>query len=165
MDKKLIEKYKNEMFNTYAKRKFPTVEKAVQTISPVADNAANNEGSLVVLVTAVRSLYPIKNALVTVFSGENETRENIISVYTDESGKTEPIYLSAPDRQLSLESENKVSLGESRSKAADNPAVYILYKAVRQKIQHAGACQHLFSSKKLFSRDPQSGVAQCSGAW
>ena len=108
MDKKLIEKYKNEMFNTYARRKFSTLEKSVQTISPVSGNPTDNEGALVVLVTAVRSLYPIKNALVSVFSGENETRENIISVYTDESGKTEPIYLSAPDRELSLQSENKV---------------------------------------------------------
>lgn len=107
MDKKLIEKYKKEMFNTYAKRKSYSFEKAVPTVSQGAVEN-KNEGALIVVVTAVRSLYPIKNAQVTIFKELNEQRENMITVLTDESGRTEPIYLSAPDKQLSLESENNV---------------------------------------------------------
>ena len=108
MDKKLIEKYKNEIIKTYAKRKDFTFEKVKSAASGNIKAMPENDGALIVVVTAVRSLYPIENARVTVFSGENESREDIVTVLTDESGKTEPIYLSAPDKQLSLESENKL---------------------------------------------------------
>lgn len=61
-------------------------------------------GKLKVAVTAVRGLYPVKDATVTVFDG-NESE--IKSEKTDQSGQTGEIILPAPDKALSLDKDNK----------------------------------------------------------
>ena len=90
MDKNLIEKYKAEMLNM-SKRAIPT--------QATAENVSN--GELIVMVTAIRNLYPIENAKITVFKGSMENRVKITEALTNESGRTERIILPAPDKIFS----------------------------------------------------------------
>lgn len=92
MDKDLIEKYKNEMLREYAKAN-PN-QKAVAAIS--TDVADKGYGELVVNVTALRGLYPVKGAEVTVFKGQGDNITVIDSDITDPSGKTKHFKLPAP---------------------------------------------------------------------
>jgi len=113
MDKSLIEKYKEEMRNMYlSSRNTPRVS----NITP-PDNAdeanmdsppdeSENTGRLIVTVTTVRSLYPVENARVTVFSGEIDNRRPIDSDLTDQSGRTKAFALETPSKNISLNSSS-----------------------------------------------------------
>lgn len=110
MDETLIKKYKHEMMKMYNSRKkvIPAVANAnpaPPTAEPVLQDG-ENIGGLIVAVTAVRSLYPVENALVTVFSGDMENRTTIAEDFTDQSGRTKRFLLETPNKSLSLDSEN-----------------------------------------------------------
>lgn len=59
------------------------------------------KGYLVVNVTSVRELYPIPNAKITVFTGEEDNRKIFAQGVTDISGKAGPFELSAPNIEYS----------------------------------------------------------------
>ena len=103
MNPDLIEKYKNEMLNIYSKVK-PT--QTTTTNIPKSENSS--EGYLLGVVTAVRSLYPVKNAKVTVFTGDYENMQVVDTSTTDQSGRTKVFALTTPEKALSLEEDNKI---------------------------------------------------------
>ena len=104
MDKELMEKYRQEMMNTYNVTK-PTMA-TVTEMPKIELHAAHNVGQLIAIVTAVRSLYPVKGAKVTIFTGTEDSKNIIATAYTDQSGRTEAFILPTPSKQLSLNSNN-----------------------------------------------------------
>ncbi len=109
MDKNVIEQYKQEMLNMYKKSKNlkPTknfVEAAVY--NPPTENSDSQKGSLIAIVTALRGIYPVENAEVTVFTGNIGDKQVIDKAFTDSSGRTRPFLLDTPNKQISLEEQN-----------------------------------------------------------
>ena len=104
MDKSLIEKYKLEMLNMYKKKAAPTV---LQTVAPQEEPPTDSSGQLIAIVTSLRGIYPVENAKVTVFTGNYGNMQVVDTAYTDESGRTRPFVLETPNKQISLESDNK----------------------------------------------------------
>jgi len=113
MDRDLIEKYKSEMLRMYKGRNEAVAEKSdkiVTTDMAVGDDKANpttdSSGKLIGVVTAIRSLYPVKNAKVTVFKGNTDNMQIIDVKNTDQSGRTDAFILPTPERSESLTPEN-----------------------------------------------------------
>lgn len=105
MDKSLIEKYKLEMLDMYKKTKSaPTV---LPTAVPQSEPLPESKGQLVAIVTSLRGIYPVENAKVTVFTGNYGNMQVVDTAYTDQSGRTRPFVLQTPNKQISLESDNK----------------------------------------------------------
>lgn len=107
MDKNLIEKYKNEMLNMYKQKSTPKVIpiKAEENEETTPENNIQNQtGELTALVTSLRSIYPVKDAKVTVFTGNPDNMNVIDTSFTDESGRSKSFVLSAPDKDLSQNS-------------------------------------------------------------
>lgn len=65
------------------------------------NNLSSSSGGLLVNVTTLKGLYPVKGAVVTVFSGDVNNMQVIDSRVTDQSGRTSVFVLSAPERALS----------------------------------------------------------------
>ena len=112
MDKDIIEKYKREMLKMYnlTPKAVPvqTTENRIpqnNASQPTPDTAS---GSLIGIVTAVRALYPVKNAKVTIFTGDYADMNVIDSDLTDQSGRTKTFVLPTPEKALSLEETNTV---------------------------------------------------------
>lgn len=128
MDNELIEKYKKELMRMYRSSPSPRVRPtaARESAPPKAETAAreapldkqgayeqgtpydkedstDQNGRLVVMVTAVSSIYPVENAKVTVFTGDYKAPNIIDTDFTDQSGKTKTFSLPAPSRGLSME--------------------------------------------------------------
>ncbi len=110
MDKNLIEKYKNEMRRMYNSANAPIRTTATEIITPAPppQNTDTTTGSLLGIVTAIRSLYPVKNAKVTIFKGDYPDMQVIDSDFTNESGRTKIFTLPAPAKALSLEEDNQI---------------------------------------------------------
>lgn len=107
MDKELIEKYKREMLDMYrTARAIPTVTKIDNTPPPATPESY---GQLIGIVTALRGIYPVPNAKVTVFTGNYNDMQIIDTAYTDQSGRTKPFILETPDKQLSLDQNNQTT--------------------------------------------------------
>ncbi|MBR2447447.1 MAG: hypothetical protein IKB29_00520 [Clostridia bacterium] len=108
MDQNLIEKYKNEMRKMYksanANVKATIAEKTAHNPTPENENSA--QGSLIGIVTAIRSLYPVSNAKVTVFTGDYSNMQVIDSDTTNQSGRTKTFTLPTPERSLSLNQDS-----------------------------------------------------------
>ena len=109
MDKMLIEKYKAEMMGMYLSSK--NTPKNYFETSPDNANEANidtkpiytdSTGNLIVSVTTVRSLYPVENAMVTIFNSESQ--QPIDKSITDQSGRTKSFVLETPAKSISLSS-------------------------------------------------------------
>lgn len=103
MDKNLIDKYKEEMLRMY---RSVNATPAAPTPNPDSVLQSTNEGYLFGIVTAVRALYPVKNAKVTVFTGDYNDMNVIDSALTDESGRTKIFTLPTPEKALSLDQDN-----------------------------------------------------------
>ena len=101
MDNNSLEKYKKEMLEMYHKSTLKAQPVNVAT-APVSQNM----GSLIGIVTSVRSLYPVKGAQVTVFTGDYQNPAIIDTDLTDESGRTKTFILETPESALSLDSAN-----------------------------------------------------------
>lgn len=106
MENDLIDKYKNEMLNMYKRAKKEANIK--QEVLPVVNETDihDSSGGLLVQVTTVNGIYPVKNAKVTVFSGDISNMQIIDTDFTNESGRSKVFVLSAPKKELSLESQN-----------------------------------------------------------
>lgn len=96
MNNELFEKYKNEMLKMYNSVR-PT-----EAVPVVATTQATQNGGLLGVITSFNSLYPVKNARVTVFTGEYEDMNIIDTDITDQSGKTKVFTLPTPDKNLSM---------------------------------------------------------------
>ena len=113
MDKSLIEKYKAEMMGMYRSSKpiLPESEViATANFNEKVDEIPKTDestGGLIVVVTTIRSLYPLKNAKVTVFSGEIDNKNIIDTSLTDQSGRTKTFTLATPQKSISLNSESR----------------------------------------------------------
>lgn len=105
MDKEMIEKYRQEMMRTYNIAK-PTMAIPNETPPKAEENTKGNVGQLIAIVTAVRGLYPVQGAKVTVFTGSFESKNIISTAYTDQSGRTDAFILPTPSKELSLDSQN-----------------------------------------------------------
>ena len=115
MEKTLFDKYVKEMktMREIALKRNPNLaleEKvAMVNTSATADTPdMSGNGRLIVNVTTVRGLYPVKNALVTVFKGGADNMEVVDRLNTDESGKTPIFNLPAPPAVLTESPENTV---------------------------------------------------------
>ncbi len=106
MDNSLIEKYKTEMLEIYrkagAERANLNAGKEKSDARSAKSGEAENFGRLKVAVTTLGSRYPLENACVTVFSGDDENRKIEARGFTDRSGKTDAFLLKTPPRSLSL---------------------------------------------------------------
>ncbi len=106
MDNELIEKYKQEMMNLKARATIAGVgqENVMKTTDP-------NSGGLIVGVTTLDGLYPVKGADVRVFTGRSggEDFSEIDFDLSDESGKTKEFRLSAPAKQNSETADTGLS--------------------------------------------------------
>ena len=113
MDKSLIEKYKSEMMGLYRSVKSATAKSEVIPTANFNEEAQDipqqnqNTGNLIVVVTTVRSLYPLENAKVTVFSGDLANKNIIATDFTDQSGRTKTFTLATPQKSISLNSESQ----------------------------------------------------------
>lgn len=107
MDKSIFDKYINEMKQMSQNAAIKTVTtpemRPEQTEVTPPNNDMSGEGYLLVNVTSIRSLYPVKNAKVTIFKGNIENMQKLAEGYTDESGKTELFPLPAPPASLAQE--------------------------------------------------------------
>ncbi len=100
MDKSIFEKYISEM----KAMKASAMPEPRPTATPKSrPNSENMEGvgKLKVRVTSVRGLYPIKNAIITVFTGDAENMTVIAEGTTDQSGTSPTFSLPAPAASLS----------------------------------------------------------------
>ena len=113
MDREIIEKYKAEMLRMYAKTNKENVleQKAAQVVSdsvqPQPKTTPQTNGNLLAVVTTVRTLYPVPNAKVTVFTGDYQNMKVVDYAFTDQSGRTKVFVLPAPSSALSLDEDNK----------------------------------------------------------
>lgn len=98
MDKNIIEKYKQEM-----------LDMKKRAVLPMNISEQGQTGGLTVSVTTLRSLYPVPDAVVTVFTGDVENQKVIDRKTTDQSGKTKTFYLPTPNKSLS-EDQNETAL-------------------------------------------------------
>ena len=113
MDKTLFDKYVKEMkeMRERALERDPSLAVAVANeniVMPADTPDMSGQGRLVVDVTTIRGLYPVKNALITVFKGSADNMEVIAKLNTDESGKTPAFTLPAPPAVLTESPENTV---------------------------------------------------------
>ena len=68
----------------------------------------NNEGTLSVRAYTAGGALPVSGATVRIFGAEEENKDTVYSLLTDEDGITEKIALKAPNASLSLDSENQI---------------------------------------------------------
>ncbi len=71
-------------------------------------------GGIVVNVTTLGRLYPVKNALITVFTGESQNMTVVETDITDESGKTGVFNLKTPPAAESQQAESGGALPYAR---------------------------------------------------
>lgn len=106
MDKSLIEKYKAEMLRMHRSTRSDSAEPDMPPLSQRTENdtapqMTDGSGNLVAVVATLRSLYPVPNAQVTVFTGDYNDMNVLATDTTDQSGRTGVFVLPAPERMLS----------------------------------------------------------------
>ncbi len=100
MDKSVFEKYIEEM----RAMKASAMPEPRPAVAPVYhSNSENMEGTgeLRIRVTSVRGLYPVKNARITVFTGDVGNMAVVAEGTTDQSGASPTFSLPAPASSLS----------------------------------------------------------------
>lgn len=115
MREKTPQDYANELLQMY-RAAAPHSEPAIPIVAPMADalppqstpavDFEDGTGGIVVNVTTLRGLYPVKNALVTVFTGSGDGTTVIETDVTDESGKSGVFNLKTPPAYESQQAEN-----------------------------------------------------------
>ena len=136
MDRDLIEKYKNELMKMYRAHadtrtrftaaqaepigEIPKIEEQTpptDSTQPgdympggpsLGEDASDENGRLVAIVTSISYLYPVPNARVTIFTGPYEDMQIAATDTTNQSGRTDVFELYAPSRQLSMQSGSTV---------------------------------------------------------
>lgn len=128
MDKSLFKKYIDEMKQMQKKAVLPTpspdfvsnaerddaselpAPKSIPTVvtPELPSTDMQGQGFLIVDVTSVRELYPVRNAKITVFTGDSDNRTVFAEGLTDVSGKAGPFVLSAPSIEYSEEANSEI---------------------------------------------------------
>lgn len=106
MDKNMMDKYLREM-REMQKRAGAVPTFSVNTEAPVTPDTS--KGGLIVSVTSLRGLFPVTNALVTVYKGTPENAEEIDRDYTDQSGRTKKFVLDTPPFSASQTAGNSTT--------------------------------------------------------
>ncbi len=112
MREKTPQDYANELLKMYRENTArPVVSALTESVEQVpffADETQFEDGTggLQVNVTTLRRLYPVKNALITVFTGERNNMTVIETDTTDESGKSGVFNLKTQPRADSQQAEN-----------------------------------------------------------
>ena len=109
MDNSEIKRYKDEMIKMYAR-----VRPINMNVTPVVapdpilpkQNMNSTTGGLIGVATAVKGLYFVPNAKVTVFKGDIDNMEIIDTDTTDQNGRTKEFILETPLKSESLDSAN-----------------------------------------------------------
>ncbi len=117
MPNKTPQDYANELLRMYRENS-QELESLEQSINmPVAQQNTlstpafeDGTGGLQVNVTTLSRLYPVKNALVTVFTGEPNNKTVIETDTSDQSGKTGVFNLKTPPRDDSQQAETNGAL-------------------------------------------------------
>lgn len=130
MREKTPQDYANELLQMYRtnatvhtqntmpiERSVETPPEVTQQVFKPSDNQLifeDGTGGMQVNVTTLQRLYPVKNALVTVFTGEPSNMTVIETDITDESGKSGVFNLKTPPKFESQQSENGGNLPYAR---------------------------------------------------
>ena len=130
MREKTPQDYANELLRMYrANAAIPTQnnmppdqvfqmpnEVTQQPVTPIPSQSVFEDGTggLQVNVTTLRRLYPVKGAVITVFTGTTTAPTVIETNITDESGKSGVFNLKAPPRYESQQAENGGELPYAR---------------------------------------------------
>lgn len=106
MSEKTPQDYARELIDMYRSNRQEILEEVMPTVSSdiesdITDTAdkstfQDGNGGLQINVTAFDRLYPVPNALVTVFTGTPENMTVVKTGTTDQSGKSEIFDLSTP---------------------------------------------------------------------
>lgn len=116
MQKKTPQDYANELLKMYRENAnvLDQLEKSIPTdpepSQPNTPSFADGMGGIQVVVTTVDQLYPVKNALVTIFTGQPANAVVIATDTTDQNGKSSVFYLNAPPVADSQQSKTDGSL-------------------------------------------------------
>lgn len=95
MQQKTIEDYKKEMLEMSGRSVFAAAPLPQYDVN----DSTSGQGKLVVILTAARGAYPLKNGEVKVY--ENKGNNLVTTLRTDENGQTYAVSLPAPRRNLS----------------------------------------------------------------
>ena len=109
MKEKTPQDYANELLTLYKENAkiLSTYQSATpKANSTITTNFEDGTGGIVVNVTTLNRLYPVKDALVTVFTGDVSNRQVIETGVTDKSGKTAIFNLKTPPKSDSQQAEN-----------------------------------------------------------
>lgn len=113
MREKTPQDYANELLKMYRENAAAIAEVPQATVAatkpqPLVPTPVFEDGTggLQVNATTLNRLYPVKNALVTVFTGEVQNMTVIETDVTDESGKSGVFNLKTPPRADSQQAEN-----------------------------------------------------------
>ena len=109
MQEKTPQDYADELIKMYHENNRALTEEppsVLPTIVPAVPAFEDGTGGLQVNVTTLRRLYPVKNALITVFTGTRDNMTTIETDITDESGQSKIFKLKTPSRADSQQAEN-----------------------------------------------------------
>ncbi len=120
MREKTPQDYANELLKMYRENS-ATIVQAEPLSQPVEDRPLpksttfeDGTGGMQVNVTTLGRLYPVKSALVTVFTGEPNNMTVVETDITDESGKSGVFNLKTPPTAESQQAENGGALPYAR---------------------------------------------------
>lgn len=113
MNEKTPQDYANELLKMYraqasVHREEPPKAQIPEPQEPSAATAKLDDGvgGIQVYATTLRGLYPVNNALVTVFTGAPDNMTVIETDVTDQSGKSGVFKLKTPPKSESQQAEN-----------------------------------------------------------
>lgn len=112
MRDKTPQDYANELMRMYRENENAIKELKKPIAIPVVQsnlselNFPDGTGGIQVNVTTIGRLYPVKNAMVTIFSGGRDNMTILDSDMTDESGKSRVFRLKTPPASDSQQSDN-----------------------------------------------------------
>lgn len=121
MREKTPQDYANELLRMYRENAVALSEVEESVALPTVQQVPlepllfeDGTGGLQLNVTTLGRLYPVKNALITVFTGEPNNMTLVETDITDESGKTDVFNLKTPPAAESQQAENGGALPYAR---------------------------------------------------
>lgn len=109
MSEKTPQDYANELLRMYRENSraiSETPTEVLPSVAPLPSVFEDGTGGIQVNVTTLGRLYPVKDALVTVFTGEPNNMTIIETDITDQSGKSGVFNLKTPPRIDSQQPQN-----------------------------------------------------------